>query len=278
MKKKLFALPLMAAMALALGGPANAEQAQTPMQPQSPISGPPWLGVAIGPVPEEVQAQLPDGIEQNQGLMVMQVVPGSPAEKGGIRKHDVLLTYNGEKLFAPTDLVKRVRSASAGDKVTLEVVRHGKPTKVEVTLESRQPPARLRPRMAPPPLQAPPSPISPKVESRSWESFQSLSVVKNPDGKYSAVVEFLDNDGNKKRFEYEGTRDEISAQVKKEKELPDPLKQQLLDALSDRLPALPMNMPEFPDFPPMPDFRELEREFFAPPPWYRQQRYPGPRN
>ena len=101
-----------------------------------------------------------------------------------------------------------------------------------------------------------------------WESFQSLSVVKNPDGKYSAVVEFLDSDGNKKRFEYEGTRDEISTQVRKEKELPSALKRQLLDALSDRLPVMPMDIPDFPE---MPDFRELERQFFAPPPWFRQQ-------
>jgi hypothetical protein len=98
-----------------------------------------------------------------------------------------------------------------------------------------------------------------------------MSVTKNPDGKYSAVVEYMDN-GEKKRFEYEGTRDEISAKVKKEKELPDGLRQQLLDALSDRLPALPqMQMPPFPDFPEFPDFRQLERDFFAPPPWFNQQ-------
>jgi len=232
------------------------------------MNEPAWLGVAIGPVPQVVQAQLPDTIADNQGLMVMRVVPGSPAEKGGIRQHDVLLTYNGEKLFAPRDLVERVRGAKPGDKVKLEVVRHGKPVTVEVELESRQPPARLRRPPSPPPMQAPRTPGAPQVESRVWESFQSMSVMKNPDGKYSAVVEFLDSDGNKKRFEYQGTRDEISTQVKKEKELPDALKRQLLDALSDRMPVMPMDFPAFPE---MPDFRELEREFFAPPPWFRQQ-------
>ncbi|RTZ73772.1 MAG: hypothetical protein DSZ00_05655 [Gammaproteobacteria bacterium] len=268
MKKKLLMIPLVAAMAMAIGGPVNAQPSQVAPPPPATMSEPAWLGVAIGPVPQAVQAQLPDTIVDNQGLMVVRVVPGSPAEKGGIKQHDVLLTYNGEKLFAPSDLVKRVHNAKPGDKIKLEVIRHGKPVTVEVELESRQPPAHLRRPPSPPPMQAPRGPGAPQVESRVWESFQSLSVVKNPDGKYSAVVEFLDSDGNKKRFEYEGTRDEISTQVRKEKELPSALKRQLLDALSDRLPVMPMDIPDFPE---MPDFRELERQFFAPPPWFRQQ-------
>jgi membrane-associated protease RseP (regulator of RpoE activity) len=272
MKKKLFVIPLVAAMALALGSPASAQQPQVASPAPAAMSAPTWLGVAIGPVPQAVQAQLPDTMDQGQGLMVMRVVPGSPAERGGIRQHDVLVAFNGDKLFSPNDLVERVRNAKAGDKVALEVIRHGKPVKVEVELASRQPPANLRRPPSSPPMQASPSTGKPRVESRVWENFQSLSVVKNPDGKYSAVVEFLDSTGNKKRFEYEGTRDEISTQVKKEKELPDPLKQQLLDALSDRMPALPM---DFPPFPEMPDFRALERELFAPPPWFRQQGRPG---
>ena len=269
MKKSLIMLPLLAAMGLAVSTPLLAEPALP--QPGAQSSAPAWLGVAIGPVPPAVQAQLPKDIAENQGLMVMRVVPGSPAEKGGIRQHDVLLSYNGEKLFSPRDLVTRVRQSRAGDKVKLEVIRHGNPVAVEVALESKQPAARRGRAAMPPPMGAPRGYGQPQVESRVWESFQSMSVVKNPDGKYSAVVEFLDNSGNKKRFEYQGSRDEISAQVKKEKELPDALKRQLLDALSDRMPLAPMDMPAFPE---IPDFRELEREFFAPPPWFRQGR-PG---
>lgn len=257
MKKKALLIPLVAAIGLALGPEAGAQPAPAGSTVQA--SAPVWLGVAIGPVPQAVQAQLPDGTEKNQGLMVRRVMRGSPAEAAGIRRHDVLLSYNGEKLFSPRDLVERVRSAKPDEKVTLEVVRHGKPMKVEVTLESRHASAPLR------------RPSTPRFESRSWESFQSMSVVKNPDGKYSAVVEFLDDSGNKKRFEYEGTRDEISAQVRKERELPAPLKRQLLDALSDRMPEFPpMEIPAFRDFPRFPGFNN--DDFFAPPPWWNQGR------
>jgi len=269
MKKRLVMLPLLAALGLAIVTPVLAQPAAP--QAEAQVDAPVWLGVAIGPIPPAVQAQLPKEIAKNQGLMVMRVVPGSPADKSGIRQHDVLLSYNGEKLFSPKDLVNRVMESKVGDKVILEMVRHGKPMKIEVALEAKEPSARRRMPAMRPPMGAPRGYGQPRVESRVWESFQSMSVVKNPDGRYSATVEFLDNEGNKKRFEYEGNRDEISTQVKKEKELPDALKRQLLDALSDRVPAMPM---EWPAFPQMPDIRELEREFFAPPPWFRQGR-PG---
>ncbi len=255
MKKRLVLIPLVAAIGLAVGGEAVAQ----PAPASAPASAPAWLGVAIGPVPQAVQAQLPEGVADNQGLLVRRVMPHSPAKAAGIQRNDVLLSYNGEKLFSPRDLVSRVRSAKPGDKATIELVRHGKPMKVGVTLESRRQSMAKRHRPG-----TPPAPF----QSRTWESFQSLSVVKKPDGKYSAVVEFLDENGNKKRFEYEGTRDEIRSQVRKERELPSAMKQQLLDALSDRMPAFPpMQMPAFPDFPRFPDFND---DFFAPPPWWNQ--------
>ena len=251
MKKKLILIPLVAALGTgwALEPPPQPQKAS---DNKTQVQGPVWLGVSVGRVPPAVQAQLPDNVEQNQGLMVMDVIPGSPAERAGLKRHDVLLSYNGEKLFTPNDLVERVRSAKPGDKVTLEVVRHGKSTKLEATLKSRWSASR-------PPFSAPPG-----FHSQVWENFQSLSVAKQPDGKYKAAVEYLDGKGNKKRFEYEGTRDEIAAQVRKERDLPGPMKQQLLDALSEQMPPFPA-MPEFPR---MPAFND---DFFAPPPWFRQQ-------
>ncbi len=274
MKNKQMLLPLAAAMALVMALPAGAQPANpgNMAPPPAPAPSPVWLGVAVGPVPEAVQAQLPEGIEKNQGLMIMQVMPGSPAAEAGLQRNDVLISYNGDKLFSPQDLVQRVRAAKPGDKATLELVRHGKPVKVEVTLQGRWSRQPQNVPMAPQPGNLPPAPGAPKAEPRVWESFQSLSVVKNPDGKYKAVVEFLDPNGNKKRFEYEGTREEISDQVRKEPELPAAMKQQLLDALSDNLPAFPpMDMPAFPR---MPDFPSFNDDFFSPPPWF-QQRSPG---
>ncbi len=261
-KNRFSMLPLVAALGLAWA-------AELPAQPPapgavSPAREPVWLGVAVSPVPEAVKAQLPE--EAGGGLLVRQVVKDSPADRAGLRRHDVLVRFNGQPLSSPRDLVQRVRNSRPGDKITLEVVRGGQVRKVEATLESRRPPVP-RHRRPTPPRTAP----APGVQSRVWESFQSLSVVKNPDGKYTAVVEFLDDEGNRQRLEYQGTRDEISAQVRQEKALPEGLRRQLLDALSDRVPDFPMEFPAFPEWPRFPAFDD---DFFAPPPWWNRQ---GPR-
>ncbi|BAO44191.1 S1C family serine protease [Thiolapillus brandeum] len=263
MKRKL--TPLLAGLMLmpAAGHLLADQPAAASQQQQAPV--PAYLGVAVGPVPQAVQAQLPQDITHNQGLMVVRVMPGSPAEQSGLKQHDVLLSANGQALIAPDDLVKAVNETSPGKPLSLEILRHGKVEKLEATLAAKEPrQSRLRgPRTMPhhPALQD--NNTAPQV----WESFQAMSVSKQPDGSYRASVEFLDDKGNKQQFEFQGSRDEIAEQIKQESKLPDDQKQQLLNALQDNNMGFPGDM-----FPAFPDMEQIEREFFQPPPWARPHR------
>ncbi len=258
-------LPLAIALCLPLSAQSMAadaapEKEKAPAQEQK-IAEPAYLGVAIGPVPQAVQAQLPADITQNQGLMVMRVVPGSPAEKAGILRHDVLLSFNGKPLIAPVDLVQQVHAAKAGDKAAVEVLRHGKVMKLESTLAAN--PHTRHPRhhrMMPMPWHmAPADNGKPLVE----EHFESFTLEKDANGQYTAKVQTRDQDGNEQNFEFKGSSDEIRQQVKQHKDLPPAQKRQLLNALDDRGPIFPSM--------PMPDFEQMDEDFFMPPPWFRQQ-------
>lgn len=266
MKKKRLLLPLAIAITSPIAVTVSAQQAtgSTDARPARATAQPgsAYLGVGVGPVPAPVQAQLPAEVEKNQGLMVLKIMPGSPAAKGGIEIHDVLLSYDGTKLYKLRDLITAVNAGKPGDKATLELVRNGKLTTLEITLASKASRFERRPHGYGPMMGGPKR--GGQVESRVWQSFQSMSVNKGPDGRYRAMVEFLDPQGNSKRFEYDGSREEIREQVKKEKELPDGLKRQLLQSLSDQSAGYPQQM--FPVFP------DIQREFFSPPPWFRQQR------
>ncbi|WP_456373392.1 S1C family serine protease [Thiolapillus sp.] len=271
MKKKL--APLLTALALLPA--AGYLLAETPATSEKSIeqpSAPSYLGVAIGPIPQAVQAQLPQNITHNQGLLVMRVMPGSPAEKAGLRQHDVLLAIDGQALITPEDLVKAVDAGKPGTTVNLEILRHGAVQKKDVTLaarEIRHPAMMLRhPRMNTARPLMPSMPATPDgVQSGVWQSFQAMTVTKQPDGSYHAGVEFLDEKGDKQQFEFKGSRDEVIEQVKQESRLPQAQKQQLLNALQDHDPGFPGDM-----FPAFPDFEQLEREFFQPPPWARYNR------
>jgi len=93
-----------------------------------------WLGVYIQPVtPEFAEAY---GVEGEYGAVVSDVIPDSPAAKVGIRRGDVIIAMDGEKIEDHTDLSLKVRSRLEGDKVRLTLIREGKQRKIDVVLGS----------------------------------------------------------------------------------------------------------------------------------------------
>jgi len=104
-----------------------------------------WLGVQIAALPEVAKQQL--GIDQ--GLVVEEVVPDSPAAKAEIRKHDILVKADDTALKEPTDLIKSVE-ASKGKEMTIIIVRGGKDRTVKVIAGKRPEKERFEIRTAQP--------------------------------------------------------------------------------------------------------------------------------
>ncbi len=89
-----------------------------------------WLGVAVQPVTKELQEafELPAA----RGALVSHVSPGSPAEKAGIERGDVILRFDGEEVAEMRDLPQLVAQTPVGSKVEVEVQRSGKRRTLEV--------------------------------------------------------------------------------------------------------------------------------------------------
>jgi serine protease Do len=64
------------------------------------------------------------------------VVPGSPAEKAGLKEDDIIISVNDEKLTNSLQTV--VQKYNIGDKLKLGIMRDGKEITVEVTLEQQK--------------------------------------------------------------------------------------------------------------------------------------------
>lgn len=93
-----------------------------------------WVGVEIVGVNEVVARQF--GLSAAQGVLVNQVVSGSPAEKGGVRRGDVLTEVNGVSIKKPDDLADFVGGLPPKSKLTLRVIRDQKPLTLSlVTIE-----------------------------------------------------------------------------------------------------------------------------------------------
>jgi putative serine protease PepD len=61
-------------------------------------------------------------------------LPGSPAEKAGLRGGDIVIALNGKPINAPEELIVSVRSKNVGDVVTITYKRNGVERTVSVTL------------------------------------------------------------------------------------------------------------------------------------------------
>jgi putative serine protease PepD len=62
------------------------------------------------------------------------ILPGSPAEKAGLRGGDIVIALDGKPITGPEELIVTVRSKNVGDVVTVTYTRNGVERTVSVTL------------------------------------------------------------------------------------------------------------------------------------------------
>ncbi len=60
------------------------------------------------------------------GATVLEVTKGSPAEKAGIKKGDIITKLNETKIESPESLYETVHNLKPGDKVKILFTRDGK--------------------------------------------------------------------------------------------------------------------------------------------------------
>lgn len=81
---------------------------------------------------------VPDFAWQGEGVRVDGVLPGSPAETAGIRKGDVLVGFDGEKVASLEDYTAALKARNPGDRVKLTLSREGETLEVEAVLAERK--------------------------------------------------------------------------------------------------------------------------------------------
>ncbi len=92
-----------------------------------------WLGVLIQPVTEDIASAL--NLSKAEGSLVAEVVKGSPAEKAGIRRGDVIVKYNTHDVIENSELPLLVADTPIGSKVAVEVIRSGAKKNFTVSIE-----------------------------------------------------------------------------------------------------------------------------------------------
>jgi serine protease Do len=91
-----------------------------------------WLGVYIQEVTPEIAKQL--GLKEAKGALVSDVIPGSPADKVGIKRGDVIIEFDGKKVETWRQLPIMVSLSPVNKKAKLKIIRDGKELEFEVVL------------------------------------------------------------------------------------------------------------------------------------------------
>jgi serine protease Do len=89
-----------------------------------------WLGVMIQKITPELKDKL--GLENEQGALVADVSKGGPADKAGIERGDVIVSFDGKTIREMNDLPFIVAATPVEKSVSVEVMRKGKRETVQV--------------------------------------------------------------------------------------------------------------------------------------------------
>ena len=91
-----------------------------------------YLGVNIQNITPDLAKAL--DVEDREGALVADVVSGSPAEKGGIERGDIIVSYDGKEVNSSNDLPAMVAATPVDSEVTVTVLRDGETHRLPVTI------------------------------------------------------------------------------------------------------------------------------------------------
>ena len=101
----------------------------------------PWLGVTVQEVTPDLARSL--DFRETAGALVSDVQAGSPADKAGVKRGDVIVAFAGEAVRSLGDLTRRVATSNVGTRADLEVLRAAASRqKLPVTLEEMSKPPK----------------------------------------------------------------------------------------------------------------------------------------
>ena len=91
----------------------------------------PFLGVRYQMIDQETAIMN----EVPQGAYVIEIVSGSPADKAGLQKRDIITHFDGQRLEGDSNLASLINQKKVGDKVNLKLWREEGAVELEVKLE-----------------------------------------------------------------------------------------------------------------------------------------------
>jgi serine protease Do len=92
----------------------------------------PWMGIGVSEVNEFVASIY--SLAVNEGVLITNIVTGSPAEKSGLKEGDVITIMNDSNIVSTRDLAEELYTSKIGEKITITYWRGNVKQTTELTL------------------------------------------------------------------------------------------------------------------------------------------------
>jgi len=92
-----------------------------------------WIGILVQEVTPLIARSI--GLDGTRGVIVSRVDPGSPADKAGIERGDVIISVNNEPIRNFESARKAIFGAEIGDRLEFRLLRQGKEKTFTVVVE-----------------------------------------------------------------------------------------------------------------------------------------------
>ncbi len=129
-----------------------------------------YLGVGIQAVNQDIAEQF--RLQSARGALVTDVAPGSPAEKAGIIRGDVIRKVNGYDIRDPLALSNRISESDVGSRLKIDLIRDGQG--LTVTAEVIEQPAEASAKLIRP-QPAPSDPVTPSGSALAGVEVQDIT-------------------------------------------------------------------------------------------------------
>lgn len=120
-----------------------------------------WIGVSVQSVTPEIAQAF--RLKEPKGALVGDVAPGGPADRAGIKRGDIFISFDGKTINRMSDLPVITAETPVGKEVDVTVIRNGKEMhmKLKVAEMTEQ---RMAPQMPPPSLGIKVDNITPRLQ------------------------------------------------------------------------------------------------------------------
>jgi serine protease Do len=94
-----------------------------------------FLGISLKDVDAKMAEAL--GLKTTEGVVILNVIEDSAAEKAGLKRYDILVEFNGKPIESASRFIIRVAALKPGTQIELVVLRDGQRQNLNVTLGKR---------------------------------------------------------------------------------------------------------------------------------------------